>query len=232
MIPIIAKADTILSAELHSFKQRVKSELEEAGVSIYTSPVDDAVLSSMPFSVVGSRDTIVINGQPVRGRQYPWGVVEGIHPPQKHNFPYILCVVENEKHSEFVKLREVLLRTHTGYLQQTTQEKYYGDFRRANMKAMGYVPSDTFDLASVRARYEQQKDNLEQSMRANEQRVRKKFFAKVQKLEAQMTEQHRQVEEKMQGLGRILEADTTKLDTQFAELEAQIQAYNKTHGKP
>ena len=43
----------------------------------------------IPFAVVGSEKTIVVNGQQVRGRQNRWGVIN----------------VEDENHCEFVYLR-------------------------------------------------------------------------------------------------------------------------------
>ena len=48
----------------------------------------------MPFSVVGSNTLLEVNGKRVRGRLYPWGVVE----------------VENKDHCDFVKLRNMLIR--------------------------------------------------------------------------------------------------------------------------
>jgi septin family protein len=33
--------------------------------------------ATMPFAVVGSNATIEVQGKKVRGRRYPWGVVEG-----------------------------------------------------------------------------------------------------------------------------------------------------------
>ena len=46
-----------------------------------------------------------VNG--VRGREYPWGVAEGMPPVliTKHVFK-----VENESHCDFVKLRNLLIR--------------------------------------------------------------------------------------------------------------------------
>lgn len=58
----------------------------------------------MPFAVVGSRDEIVVNNQKVRAREYVWGVVE----------------VENEAHCDFVKLREMLIRTNMEDLRERT----------------------------------------------------------------------------------------------------------------
>lgn len=48
----------------------------------------------MPFSIVGSNTLLEVNGKRVRGRLYPWGVVE----------------VENKDHCDFVKLRNMLIR--------------------------------------------------------------------------------------------------------------------------
>ena len=47
----------------------------------------------MPFAIVGSEEEIEFDGQPVRARIYPWGIVE----------------VDNPKHSDFSRLRAALL---------------------------------------------------------------------------------------------------------------------------
>lgn len=47
----------------------------------------------MPFAVVGSSQIIEVKGRKVRGRMYPWGVVE----------------VENPDHCDFIKLRTMLM---------------------------------------------------------------------------------------------------------------------------
>ena len=55
---------------------------------------------SMPFAVVGANAMVEIKGKKMRGRQYPWGIVE----------------VENPAHCDFVKLRTMLI-THMQDLQ-------------------------------------------------------------------------------------------------------------------
>ena len=55
---------------------------------------------SMPFAVVGANAMVEIKGKKIRGRQYPWGIVE----------------VENPSHCDFVKLRTMLI-THMQDLQ-------------------------------------------------------------------------------------------------------------------
>lgn len=49
--------------------------------------------AAMPFAVVGSNQIIEVKGRKVRGRMYPWGVVE----------------VENPEHCDFIKLRTMLM---------------------------------------------------------------------------------------------------------------------------
>lgn len=48
----------------------------------------------IPFAVVGSERNVIIEGKPVRGRKNRWGVIN----------------VEDEKHCEFVYLRNFLTR--------------------------------------------------------------------------------------------------------------------------
>ena len=49
--------------------------------------------AAVPFAVVGSSQVIEVRGRKVRGRMYPWGVVE----------------VENPEHCDFIKLRTMLM---------------------------------------------------------------------------------------------------------------------------
>lgn len=62
--------------------------------------------SLLPFAIVGSEKKFTINGESVRGRAYPWGVVE----------------VENPQHSDFARLRQALLMTHLTDLKEITHD--------------------------------------------------------------------------------------------------------------
>jgi len=48
----------------------------------------------MPFAVVGCDKEIELKNKKVRGRQYPWGIID----------------VDNEDHCDFIKLRQMLIR--------------------------------------------------------------------------------------------------------------------------
>jgi cell division control protein 11 len=69
--------------------------------------------SMLPFSIVGSEEEIEIEGEPVRARIYPWGVVE----------------VDNPKHSDFSRLRGALLSTHLADLKSLTHDVLYETYR-------------------------------------------------------------------------------------------------------
>lgn len=85
VIPVIGKADTMTKSELAAFKKRVMEDIEHYGIPVYNFPYDveeddeetiqdnSELRALMPFAIVGSEDEVVINGEPVRARQYPWG---------------------------------------------------------------------------------------------------------------------------------------------------------------
>nr|CAD7567877.1 unnamed protein product [Timema californicum] len=65
---------------------------------------DRELKACVPFAVVGSNTVLEVAGKRIRGRQYPWGVVE----------------VENPQHSDFIKLRTMLISTHMQDLKDVT----------------------------------------------------------------------------------------------------------------
>jgi septin family protein len=63
------------------------------------------------------------DGREVRGRAYPWGVVE----------------VDNEDHCDFVKLRQMLVRTYMEELREYTNDVLYENWRTEKLVSMGVV---------------------------------------------------------------------------------------------
>ena len=64
------------------------------------------------IAVVGANAMVDVRGKKIRGRQYPWGVIE----------------VENPAHCDFVKLRTMLI-THMQDLQEVTGDLHYENYR-------------------------------------------------------------------------------------------------------
>lgn len=77
---------------------------------------------AVPFAVCGANTLLEVRGRKVRGRLYPWGVVE----------------VENPDHCDFIKLRTMLI-THMQDLQEITQQVHYENYRSERL-AKGAPP--------------------------------------------------------------------------------------------
>ncbi|KAG9343558.1 hypothetical protein JZ751_013727 [Albula glossodonta] len=158
VVPVIAKADTLTLRERERLKRRILDEIDEHGIkiyhlpdaesdededfkeqtrilkvllAIYKSPLVSHYIScaSIPFAVVGSNQQIEAKGKKVRGRLYPWGVVE----------------VENPEHNDFLKLRTMLI-THMQDLQEVTQDLHYENFRSERLKRGGRLSSHGYVL--------------------------------------------------------------------------------------
>ncbi|XP_073902281.1 septin-4 isoform X2 [Castor canadensis] len=98
IVPILAKADTLTPPEVDRKKRK----------------------ESIPFAVIGSNTVVEARGRRVRGRLYPWGIVE----------------VENPGHCDFVKLRTMLVRTHMQDLKDVTRETHYENYRAQCIQSM------------------------------------------------------------------------------------------------
>ncbi|XP_046965558.1 septin-2 isoform X2 [Vanessa cardui] len=125
IVVVIAKADSLTAAEVKRLKTRILNDLEEHQIQVYQFPECDSdedeefkqqdreLKAAAPFAVVSSDTVLEVGGKRVRGRQYPWGIVD----------------VENPRHSDFTKLRTMLISTHMQDLKDVTQDVHYENFR-------------------------------------------------------------------------------------------------------
>ena len=157
LIPIIAKADTLTDEEIADFKARVRghtiyqviqsdlrlfqvlADIAHHNIHIFQAPTyenedeesiaeAEEIAGKIPFAVVGSdRYVTTPDGREVRGRVYPWGVVE----------------VDNEDHCDFVKLRQMLVRTYMEELREYTNDVLYENWRTNKLISMGVVQDST-----------------------------------------------------------------------------------------
>lgn len=130
IIPIIAKADTLTAQELQRLKIKIMEDVERHKIKIYELPQcdsdeddevkkrDDELRSLIPFAVVGSNTIVEVNGKKVKGRVYPWGVVE----------------VDSPRHSDSTKLRQFLVSTHMQDLKDVTRDIHYENYRAGRIK--------------------------------------------------------------------------------------------------
>lgn len=124
IVLLIAKADTLTEKERADLKASLLSDIQEHKIQIYSIPEDFsdedpdykesmlAIKSAMPLAVSASNTTMDKNGKKVLVREYPWGIHE----------------VENPKHSDFIKLKTLLI-DHLQDLREITHEIHYENYR-------------------------------------------------------------------------------------------------------
>ena len=83
---------------------------------------NNEIMNKVPFAVVGANaEVATADGRKVRGRRYPWGLIE----------------VDNEEHCDFVKLRQMLVRTYMEELREYTNDVLYENWRTEKLLSMG-----------------------------------------------------------------------------------------------
>lgn len=215
LIPVIAKSDTLSPAELDTFKSRIRDVIEAQDINIYTPPLDiddpasaehsKQLIESMPFAVIGSEEEVEVSpGNFVRGRKYPWGVVE----------------VENERHCDFKKLRSLLLRTNMLDLVLLTNEIHFETFRSVKLGNLGSEKGDDDSSAKKPRRLHNPKFKEEED-------ALKKFFTEQVKAEEQ---RFRQWETNIVTERNRLNLDLEEMQVKLKSLEDQVkklQLYKK-----
>ncbi|XP_005103295.1 septin-11 isoform X1 [Aplysia californica] len=230
IIPVIAKADTITKTELTKFKTKLMSELVSNGVHIYQFPTDDETVADtnssmnqhLPFAVVGSNDEVKIGNKMVKARQYPWGTVQ----------------VENENHCDFVKLREMLIRTNMEDLREVTHSKHFELYRHHKLEEMGFSDSESRSLSET---YEQKRQEHITTLQKKEDEMRQMFVIRVKEKEAELKEAEKELHNRFDALKkqhteekRKLEESRKRLEDEmnlFSQTKAQVQAHTSTMGK-
>jgi len=216
IIPVVAKSDTITKAELTKFKAKIMSELAQNGVQNYYFPTDDETVSTLnqdmnghlPFAVVGSIDEVKVGNKMMKARQYPWGTVQ----------------VENENHCDFVKLREMLLRTNMQDLMDTTHKKHYELYRRVRLTDMGFTDSEGKTLQET---YELKREAHVSEMQTKEEEMRQMFVQRVKEKESELKDAERELHTKFDSLKRQHADDKKRLEDTKKQLEMEIAEFKQ-----
>lgn len=189
IVPVIAKADCLTKFEMQRLKRKVLEEIDDNGIKTYTFPdcdseddeefvqINQELKGSIPFAVIGSNMITDVRGKQVRVRQYPWGMAE----------------VENPEHCDFIKLRNMLIRTHMQDLKDVTQEVHYENYRAERLSRQGQAPpsprktieamkrkSGSYEMEQVGAGEISEKDRILKEKEAELQRMQE-MLAQMQK---------------------------------------------------
>jgi len=217
IIPVIAKADTLMEDEIAFFKSKIMQEIHNAKIKIYEFPdltdgeenekkENRRMKDRVPFAVVGSNTVFeTSDGKKVRGRRYPWGVVD----------------IENLEHCDFVPLRNMLIRSHLQDLKEMTNLVHYENFRCRKLAGVS-APS-----------INEKVPNKNPLLMIEEEQ--KEHVAKLTKMEREMEEVfERKVREKKQKLSdneidlvRRQEESSTRLDQLKREMDEKAAAFEQ-----
>lgn len=220
IIPIIAKADTVSKSELEKFKTKINQELAANGVHIYQFPTDDESVSEVnstmnahvPFAVVGSTDMVRIGNKTVRARQYPWGTVQ----------------VENEAHCDFVKLREMLIRTNMEDMREKTHSRHYELYRQKRLEQMGFTDVDSDNKpVSFQQTFEAKRTNHLAELQQKEDEMRQVFVQRVKEKEAELKENEKELQGKFDKLKKDHAEEKRKLEEARKKLEEEFVEFGR-----
>ncbi|KAJ2237910.1 Cell division control protein 3 [Coemansia sp. RSA 1722] len=209
LIPVVARADTMTPREVEQFKARVLADINYHGIQIF-KPVSDqfddpetitdnkAIASKIPFAVVGSERYIErADGTRVRGRQYPWGIIE----------------VENEAHNDFVSLRQMLLRTHLEELRDATDVSLYETYRTQKLLALGHVQDNTvFREFNPKQQLEEEERVHGAKMQKLEAEMAAVFKQKVQEKEGKLKQSEEELYSRHKDMKAVLERQRAELE--------------------
>lgn len=241
IIPVIAKADTLTEDEMKGFKSRVMDAIQENGIKIFMPAISDAddeetkaeikeIVSRIPFGVVGSTQEVDPNSigsssissysssaRRVRGRKYPWGVVE----------------VDNEQQNDFVKLRQMLIRTHMEELKNYTNTVLFENFRSEKLRSYSPEAAQAGDPASLITgptfdssgnvnpilQFEEERLAHEERIAKLEEEMTQVFLTKVAEKEAKMKQNEQELYAKHRESRAALERKRQELEERRRKLE-------------
>ncbi|KAH3678116.1 hypothetical protein WICMUC_001680 [Wickerhamomyces mucosus] len=231
IIPIIAKSDTLIEDEILEFKQRILKDIELNQIEIFKPKIhnqdqdqdhDDKnfiqnLIDNIPFAIVGSTNQIqTIDGRIVRGRQYPWGIIE----------------VDNSDHNDFIKLRDLLIRNFLIELKEKTSKELYENYRTNKLIKLGIIQDDSvfreFDpnlkQQEEKALHEIKLQKLEADMKQIFQQKVSEKEKKLQKSEAELFARHKEVKEKLLKQIKQLEEKKKQLENQRLNPQSNIES--------
>lgn len=200
IIPIIAKADTLTRDELQKFKLKIKMEFEKEKIQIYSFPTDEdpvvdevnSTLNAMlPFAVVGSTESVVRDGNLVRGRNYPWGSV----------------YVRNENHSDTPKLLEGMIETNLVDLKEQTHFGHYENYRMERLSAVAHdFGNGVFNVLDI------WKGRVRKELQKQEEKMIQDFVEKVKRVEQELIHEEKVMRDKYMRLEQKLLAEKRELE--------------------
>lgn len=163
-------------------------------------------MSKVPFAVVGANSEVTSQeGRKVRGRRYPWGIIE----------------VDNEEHCDFVKLRQMLIRTHMEELKEHTNNALYENYRSDKLAQMGVAQDPSvFKEVNPTVKQEEERTLHEQKLAKMEAEMKMVFQQKVQEKESKLKQSEEELYARHREMKEQLERQRTELEEKKSRVES------------
>lgn len=220
LIPVIAKADTFTEEEITNFKQCIMADISNQRIDFFEPPIyrrnktltekgSSELVRNIPFAIVGSTESVespTLNS-PIRGRQYPWGVIE----------------VENEEHSDFVKLRQLLVCSHLEDLREKTANVLYENYRTEKLATMGIVQDDSvFREVNPALRQQEERAAHDTRLAKDEAELKTSFQLKVTEKENKLKRSEAELFSRHRELSDTIMKTINELSEKRARLQAEF----------
>ena len=145
------------------------------------------------------------DGRKVRGRAYPWGVVE----------------VDNEEHCDFVKLRQMLIRTYMEELREYTNDVLYENWRTEKLLGMGVVQDPTvFKEVNPAVRNHEERVMHEAKLAKMEAEMKMVFQQKVAEKESKLKQSEEELYARHKEMKEALDKQRGDLEEKRRRIES------------
>src|SRR6201994_3484436 len=219
---------TLLEIVLLTHVHQILSDIAHHSIQIFEGPryeLDDEetiaenneIMSKVPFAVVGANQEVTTqDGRKVRGRRYPWGVIE----------------VDNEEHCDFVKLRQMLIRTHMEELKENTNNMLYENYRSEKLTAMGVAQDPSvFKEVNPAVKQEEERSLHEQKLQKMEMEMKMVFQQKVSEKESKLRQSEEELYARHREMKEQLERQRAELEERKARVESGRPVDDSGRGK-
>ena len=196
---------------------QILTDIQFHRIQIFQSPryeLDDEetiaenheIMSKVPFAVVGANYEVTNpEGRKVRGRRYPWGIIE----------------VDNEEHCDFVTLRQMLIRTHMEELKEHTNNSLYENYRSGKLEQMGVAQDPSvFKEVNPAVKQEEERTLHEQKLAKMEAEMKMVFQQKVQEKESKLQQSEEELFARHREMKEQLERQRAELEEKKARIES------------
>ncbi|KAH9638881.1 hypothetical protein HF086_012834 [Spodoptera exigua] len=137
-------------------------------------------------------------------------------------------VVENESHCDFVKLREMLIRTNMEDLREKTHARHYELYRRRRLQQMGFTDVDADNKpVSFQQTFEQKRSAHLAELQQKEDEMRQMFVQRVKEKEAELKEAEKELHAKFDKLKKDHTDEKKRLEELRKKIEDDTIEFNR-----